>query len=77
MLERLFGTPYPQARRVFVHTTEGRSFRGVFWRQRAEFIVLREAMMLAPGHEPTPVDGEVLVYRPQVTFIQVLAEGAR
>lgn len=77
MLERLFGTPYPQTRRVIVHTHEGRSFRAVFWRQRSACIVLRDAMMLAPGHEPTPVDGEVLIFRPQVTFIQVLAEGAR
>jgi hypothetical protein len=77
MLERLFGTRYPIARRVLAHTLEGRTFRGVFWQLRAEFIVLRDVNMMVPGEQPVPIDGEVLVYRPHVTFIQVLPERAR
>lgn len=73
MFEWLFGTPYPFARRVIVNTKEGRAFRGVLWQRRADYLVLREASIKNPGADPIPVDGEVLIFRPDVSFIQVLA----
>jgi hypothetical protein len=72
MFEWLIGTPYPFARRVIVNTKEGRSFRGVLWQRRADYLVLRDAVLKNPGADPIPVDGEVLIFRADVSFIQVL-----
>lgn len=79
MWDWLIGAPYPLARKVIVNLKEGRAFSGVLWERRADFLVLRNAELRNPGAAPQPVDGEVLVFRADVSFIQVLvtAEVAR
>ncbi len=63
---------YPVKRRVIVNLKTERAFRGVLWRRRWGYLVLRQAEMLRPGGETTPVDGEVLIERANVDFVQVL-----
>ena len=76
MFERLFPTPYPFARTVIVNTKDGHAFRGVLWERRADFLVLRKAELLKPRSEVVPIDGDVILYRSDVSFIQVLAPSA-
>ena len=45
---------------------------GVLFQARGPWLVLRKAAVLKPNLEPMPVDGDVLVHRSNVTFIQVL-----
>jgi hypothetical protein len=45
---------------------------GVLWQSRGPWLVLRKASVLKPNLEPMPVDGDVLVHRHNVAFVQVL-----
>lgn len=74
MFEWLTGKPaYPLAQRVLVNTKEGRAFSGVLWQRRADYLVLRNASLRSAGDpKPIPLDGEVLIFAPDVSFIQVL-----
>jgi len=59
-------------RRVIVNTKTERAFRGVLWRKRWGYLVLRDAQMLKPRGETVPIDGEVVIERGNVDFMQVL-----
>jgi small nuclear ribonucleoprotein (snRNP)-like protein len=63
---------YPTLRRVVVNTKTDRAFRGVLWRRRGGFLVLRNAEMLKPGGETVTVDGEVVIPAENVDFMQVI-----
>ena len=63
---------YPTLRRVIVNTKTERAFRGVLWRKRWGYLVLRNAELLKGSGETAPVDGEVVIERGNVDFVQVL-----
>lgn len=65
-------TPYPTKRRVIVNTKTDRAFRGVLWQKRSDYLVLRNAEMLKAKGETVPLDGEVVIERSNVDFIQVI-----
>ena len=48
------------------------AIRGVLWQSRGAWLVLKKAAVLKPNMDPTPVDGDVLVHRANVSFVQVL-----
>lgn len=64
--------PYPEKRVVIVNTRTDRAFRGVLWRRRWGYLVLRNAELLKGRGETVPVDGEVVIARDNVDFIQVI-----
>lgn len=64
--------PYPCLRQVVVNTKTDRAFRGVLWRKRRGYLVLRNVEMLQPGGAMMHMDGEVVVDRANVDFIQVV-----
>lgn len=64
---------YPELRRVIVNTTTERAFRGVLWRKRRGYLVLRNAEMLKAGGDAVQMDGEVVVPADKVEFIQVVS----
>lgn len=59
-------------RRVIVTTSDGRSFAGVLWCRGRRFMVLRDVRLVEQSGSPVPVDGEVLLERDRVSFVQVL-----
>ena len=63
---------YPTLRRVIVNTKTDRAFRGVLWQKRRGYLVLRNAEMLKPRGETVTVDGEVVIDRGNVDFVQVI-----
>lgn len=63
---------YPEVRSVVVNTKTGNAFRGVLWRRRRGYLVLRNAEMLKPRGETVVLDGEVVIERDNVDFLQVL-----
>lgn len=67
-----FFRPYPELRTVIVNLKSGRAFRGVVWRRRGPFMVLRNAELLKDRAGGNRLDGEVLVERVDIDFIQVL-----
>lgn len=64
--------PYPVLERVIVNTRTEKAFRGLVWRLRRRYLVLREVEMIRPGGETVPVEGEMLIERANVDFIQVV-----
>lgn len=60
-------------RTVIVNLTfdDDTAIKGVLWRSRGPWLVLRDVEVLKGTVPPTTVDGEVVVHREQVAFIQV------
>lgn len=63
---------YPELRRVIVNLKTDRAFRGVLWRRRRNYLVMKNAEMLKVKGETVPVDGEVVIMAGNVDFIQVV-----
>lgn len=62
-------------RRVIVNLTTGTAFSGILWDQKGDLLVLRRAELLEAGVSPTPVDGEVLIERARVEYVQAIPDG--
>lgn len=46
--------------------------KGAVWEVRGPWVCLRDVSILRPGAEPQPVDGEVILHRENISFLQVL-----
>lgn len=66
------GGAFTPRRRVMVNLVDGKAISGVLWSRRARLLVLKDATLHERGVDPTTVDGEVLVDRHRVDFVQVL-----
>jgi hypothetical protein len=62
---------WPVRRRALVNLTTGKAFRGVLWAKRGPLLILRDAVLIENGQQ-VPLDGEVVIERPQVEFIQLI-----
>ena len=58
-------------RRVLVQMHSGRAFTGLQWRRRGRLLVLRNVEMLEPNNQPATLDGEVVLDRGEVEYVQV------
>jgi small nuclear ribonucleoprotein (snRNP)-like protein len=56
---------------VVVNLHSSRAFVGILWARRGPLIVLRNVVMHEPGAQASPVDGEIVIERSQIEFIQV------
>ncbi len=65
---------YPEKQKVIVNTRTDRAFRGILWRRAWGYLVLRQAEMLQAAGETIPMDGELVIERRNVDFIQVLGK---
>lgn len=61
-------------KRVVVNLAD-KAFSGILWAKRGPLLVLRDVELLEAGRAPQPVDGEVVIERARVEFMQVLAGG--
>jgi hypothetical protein len=48
------------------------AIRGVLWQSRGAWLVLKKAAMLKPNFDPQPIDGDALVHRSNVAYVQVI-----
>ncbi len=66
--------PYPTLKTGIVNLVSGTAFKGVIWRRRGPWLVLRQAELLSDRGNPASgkVDGEVLVALADIDFIQVV-----
>jgi hypothetical protein len=62
---------WPVCERVLVNLEDGKAFDAVLYDQRGPLLMLRNATLIEPGAEPVAVDGEIVIERPRVLFIQV------
>lgn len=70
----MFNRRMPQVtdRKVLVSLVSGNALSGVCTHAGPEGLVLRGVMVHEPGTDPAPADGEVLVDRINVDYIQIL-----
>ena len=59
-------------RKVLVNLLSGNAIGGVCVHDGREALTLRGATVHEPGSEPAPADGEILIDRINVDFIQLL-----
>lgn len=71
ILDLLFAR-YPVKNRVIVNTKSDRSIRGVLWRRRWGYLILRNAELLQGRGELQEIDGETVIPADNVDFIQVV-----
>lgn len=57
-------------RRVIVNLVDGTSIEGFLMRDPGNLLVLKNATYLEPGAPPAPLDGETVIERTKVLFIQ-------
>jgi hypothetical protein len=48
------------------------TIEGVLWTRRGRWLVLKDARLLHRDDPPVPADGEILIDRDQINFLQVL-----
>lgn len=58
-------------RRVLVTLKDGQAFSGVLWVADRRLVVLKDAAMVVDGGQPVPIDGEVLLHREDISFVQM------
>jgi hypothetical protein len=63
---------YPTCRKGIVNLKGGTALRGVIWKRRGGYLILRNAELLRARETPVAMDGEVLVYERDVEFIQLV-----
>jgi len=63
------------ARRVVINLKSGRGLDGLLVRKAGDLLFLRQATALEAGVAPAPIDGEAVVQRCDVDFIQTLDRG--
>lgn len=61
-----------QASSIIVNLKTDKAFRGVLWSQNRGLLVLRNVSLLEYGEE-TEVDGEVVIERANIDFLQVIS----
>jgi len=59
------------SRRVLVNLTTGSAIEGVLWDEKGALIVLRDARLHSDGGT-APLDGEVIIERDRIEFVQVV-----
>jgi hypothetical protein len=64
---------YPVRKTGIVNLISGTSFRGVIWQVAGTWLVIRNVEMLRNNGDVTAVDGEVVVSRDHVDFIQLVS----
>lgn len=57
---------------VIVNLKTGGAIQGALIEDRGEVLALKHATLLQPAKPPVKVDGEVLIERENVDFVQVL-----
>lgn len=72
LLYELHGMPRLRRRCIVNLRGETDTLEGVLWTRRGRWIVLKDVRLLRASGEATPADGEVLIDRDQVNFLQVL-----
>lgn len=57
--------------RVLVNLQNGDALTGLLWQRRGRLMVIRDASVMTPVlREPRRIDGDAIVDRDQVTFVQ-------
>jgi len=57
---------------VNLHEDPSTAIKAVLWATRGPWLTFKDASLLKAGAPPTPIDGDVVIHRARVLFLQVL-----
>lgn len=60
-----------KARRVVVNLRSGQAIEGLLVKQEGPLLFLAEARLHEGSENPVPIDGQAVVERPNIDFIQI------
>lgn len=58
-------------RRVLVNVDDSKAMRGILWQRRGRLVVLRDVTLIEPGAQPVDLDGEIVLDRDRIEWVQV------
>jgi hypothetical protein len=69
-----FWRPPCLLRRVIVNlrSDDASAIQGVLWSARGPWLTWKDCAILKAGAPPTPIDGDVVIHRSNIAFLQVL-----
>lgn len=70
----VLASPLRLRRRVVVTLLDDSALIGVLWARRGRFLVLRGYQVVEVGREPVSADGEAVVHRDQIRYVQVIGQ---
>lgn len=70
LAERVWARRLMLRRRVLVSLTSGRALTGVLWVRKGRLLVLKDASLHEQGTEPAAMDGDVVIDRDRVEYVQ-------
>lgn len=59
-------------KRVVVNLDSGTAISGILWASRGPLLVIRDATLHTPEATPRSVDGEIVIERSRVEFVQAV-----
>ncbi len=59
-------------RRVVVNLVDDQAVTGVLWLTHRRLVVLRSASLVQPGREPVRMDGDVVIERDRINWVQIV-----
>ena len=59
-------------RRMLINLKNGKAFSGILWKRDRRLLLLRDAVLFEDG-QTRPLDGEIIVDRRDVDFMQIVA----
>lgn len=60
------------ARRVVVNLTSGQAVEGLLVRQQGPLLLLEQPVVHEPGAAPASADGQMVIERDRVAFVQIV-----
>lgn len=64
---------YAAHKRVVISLKTGLTVTGIITRHRRGYCIVRDAQIIEPGGSSAPADGEILVQRDDIDYVQIPA----
>ncbi|GAA1961931.1 hypothetical protein [Amycolatopsis minnesotensis] len=62
-------------RRVVVCLVDDQAITGILWRRHRRLVVVRSAELVQPGREAVGMDGDVVIERDRINWVQIVGAG--
>ncbi|WP_103344071.1 hypothetical protein [Amycolatopsis sp. CA-126428] len=74
-VEEIRGRRLAARRRVVVSLVDDQAVTGILWRRHRRLLVLRSASLAQPGREAVAMDGDVVIERDRINWVQIVGSG--
>ncbi|QWF78713.1 hypothetical protein [Amycolatopsis sp. CA-230715] len=75
VVEEYRGRTIAARRRVVVCLVDDQAITGILWRRHRRLLVVRSAELVQPGREAVGMDGDVVIERDRINWVQIVGAG--